>query len=429
MIRRIVYLIVPIAILAGIGLIAVLNFTSSFPASKTVIEKLTPPQDLPAVINQTESFFDDSGSMKGYYSGQYIKFLRAIKSHISEKGQYKYHAFSDPGNVIGGDVWQTVENIGFYNQNNTYFDKVLDTVLGRVKQGKQTSKNFLIITDGIGDVSNVHDYSRIINKISAILDADIFFQIVAVKLPFSGNKFPEGGGAVPYKGDSPLFCYIFSYQYDFGSDLYKKLRASNLPVEFLGFGNRNIHASVKKFSDPARNRDGSKNVFRRYKDEIPVTYLVSRSGTGGTLLTHIALNVKGINVDNSGFRQKTPEFCGQCLPVDSKVAGKETSRSTPSVAVSTAGVDSAPDANGNLGIEYSLYFKNWDRGSKTLACDITLCNWLPVNPPDWVNTWSSNCDNSAGCYEGKTPFLTNIINPLLSKSVRQYTFGYAVIRN
>ncbi|MBI4699355.1 MAG: VWA domain-containing protein [Nitrospirae bacterium] len=426
MIRRIVYLIIPVAILAVIGLMAVFNFTSSFPGSKTVIEKLTPPQDLPDVIDQTESFFDDSGSMKGYRGELYIKFLRTIKAHISEKGQYKYHAFSDPDNVIGGDVWQAVEDIGFYNQSNTYFDKVLDSILARVKKDRGISKNFLIITDGIQDVSSVHDYTRIINKISALLDADLFFQVVAVRIPFNGSKFSEAGGAVPFKGDSPLFCYIFSYQYDFGSDLYKKMSSSNMPVEFLGFGNRNIRASVKKFSDPAHNREGSKNAFRRYKDEIPVTYLVSRSGTGGTLLTDIALNVKGINVDNSGFRQKTPEFCGQCMPVDSSGSGKETK---PGVAVTTVGVDPAPDANGNMGIEYSLYFKNWDKGSKTLACDITLCNWLPANPPDWVNAWSSDCDNSAECYEGKTPFLTNIINPLLTKSVRQYTFGYAVIRN
>ncbi|MCK5426106.1 MAG: hypothetical protein KAJ34_00300 [Thermodesulfovibrionia bacterium] len=430
MIKRIIYLAIPVVIFIGIGLIAVKNFFSSFPPSKSVIEQLTPPENIPAAIDLTESFFDDSGSMRGYYGKQYIKFLRILKSHIREKGKYQYYAFSDPENIIEGDVWNIIEDKRFYRQNNTYFDKVLDSISGRIRGGNQTAKNFLIITDGIQDVSKIQDYSRIVNKVSDLLDAELFFQIVAIKLPFNGHKYPEGGSFIPYKGDSPLFCYIFTYQYDFGRDLYKKLSALNLPVKFLGFGNRSINASVKQFSNTVKNQDGSKNTLKKFRDEIPVTYLISGSGTGGTLLTKVALNVKGVNLDNSGFRQKTPEFCGKCFPIgNSGDVEQDFSRSITKITVTATGVEPFSDTDGDLGIEYSMFFKDWDKDSKTVACDLTLCNWLPVIPPDWVYVWSSDCDNSGKCFEGKTPFLINIINPILNKSLRKYTFGYVVIRN
>ena len=292
------------------------------------------------------------------------------------------------------------------------------------------AQNFLIITDGIQDVSQVQDYSRIVDKVSDLLDAGLFFQIIAIKLPFDGYKYPEGGGFIPYKGSSPLFCYIFTYHYDFGRELYTKLSALNLTVNFMGFGNKNINASIKQFSDVAKNFDGSRNTFKRFKDEIPVTYLVSRSGTGGTLLTDVTLNAKDINVNKGGFKQKTPEFCGQCLPVDGAGhAEKNLSGSTPDVTVTAREAALLSDDKDNLEINYSMFFRNWDRESETLACDLTLCNWLPVNPPDWINDWSSDCDNTRECFEGKTPFLSNLIDPILKKSVRKYTFGYVVIRN
>lgn len=430
MIKRIMYLAIPVIILAGAGLTAVQNYFTSFPLSENVIEKLTPPDNAPPAVDLTETFFDDSGSMKGYYGGQYIEFLRTLKSHIREKGEYRYHAFSDPENNINGDQWKVVEDRSFYSRNDTYFDKVLDSILGRIGAGEQTAKNFLIITDGIQDVSRVQDYSRIVDKVSDLLDAGLFFQIVAVKLPFDGYKYPEGGGYIPYKGDSPLFCYIFTYQDDYGKDLYKKMDALGLPAEFLGFGNKNINASIKQFRDPAKNRDGSKNIFKRFKDDTPVTYLVSRSGTGGTLLTDVALNVKDINLDSRGFEGKTPEFCGKCMTMgDRRDEEQDLSKNIPSVTVITRGVEPVSDSDRSLGINYALFFENWERDSKTVACDITLCNWLPVNPPDWVDEWSSDCDNGRECFEGKTPFLSNIIGPILNKSVRKYTFGYAVIKN
>ncbi|MBI5099326.1 MAG: hypothetical protein HZB30_08825 [Nitrospirae bacterium] len=424
--KRIVYLAIPLIIFIAIGLIGVRNFFSSFPPAKTVIEKFTSSEKVPAAIDLTESYFDDSGSIKGYYSKQYIQFLRILKSHIREKGKYQYHAFSNPDNSIEGDVWEAVENIGFYHQNNTYFDRVLDSVYGKVISGSQKAKNFLIITDGIQDVSKIQDYSRIVNKVSNLIDAGLFFQIIAVKLPFSGRKYPERGDSIQYKGGSPLFCYIFSYQYDFGRDIYKKLSELNLPVKFLVFGNRNINASIKQFRDTAKNRDLSKNTFKRFKDELPVTYLMSGSGSDGTLSANITLNLKDVNLDKADFRQKTPEFCGKCLPVGD--SGDLLIR-TPKVIVTPAGGETLSDAEGNIEIEYSLQFKNWVKNPKTVACDLTLCNWLSVNPPDWVDTWSSDCDNRRECFDGKTPFLKNIINPLLNRSMRKYTLGYVVIRN
>jgi hypothetical protein len=288
----------------------------------------------------------------------------------------------------------------------------------------------LIITDGIQDVSQIQDYSRIVDKVSDLLDAGLFFQIVAIKLPFNGYKYPEGGGFIPYEGDSPLFCYIFTYQYDFGKDLYKKLNALDLSVEFLGFGNKNINATIKQFRDTAHNRDGSGNTFKRFKDENPVTYLVSRSGRSGTLLTNVALNVKDVNLDNSRFKDKVPEYCGKCLSIgDREDVEQDSLKSIPNVRVAAKEVKKLSDADGNLGIYYDLFFMNWDKDSKTVACDLTLCNWLPVRPPEWVDDWSSNCDNSKECFEGKTPFLSNVIDPILNKSVRKYTLGYVVIRN
>ncbi len=430
MLKRIVYLAAPVVIIVVIGLIAVQNYFSSFPPSKKVIEKFTPRENVPTAIDITESFIDDSGSMKGYHGEQYVKFLRGLKAHIRERGKYQYHAFSGPEKSIEGDAWDEVENVRFYSRNNTYIDSVLGSISKRVGARNPTAKNYLLITDGIQDVAHIQDYSRIVNKVSDLLDAGLFFQIIAIKLPFRGYKYPEGGSFISYKGDSPLYCYIFSYQPDFARGLYKKLIGMDLTVEFLEFGNKNINALVKQFSDPAKNRDGSKNTFRRFRDEPPVTYLVSRSGSGGTLLANIALNVKGVNLDNSGFRQKIPEFCGKCLPIgDSGDVRQDLSKIIPNVMVTVKVVEALPDADGNTGIEYSLYFTNWDRDAKTVACELALCNWLPVNPPDWVAAWSSDCDNSSKCFEGKTPFLINIINPILNKSVRKYTLGYAVIRN
>jgi hypothetical protein len=424
--KRIVCLAIPLLIFIATGLIGVRNFFSSFPPPKTVIEKLIPSEKVPAAIDLTESYFDDSGSIRGYYSQQYIQFLRILKSHIREKGKYQYHAFSDPENSIEGDVWEEVEDIRFYHRNNTYFDRVLDSVYEKAVSKSQKAKNFLIITDGIQDVSKIQDYSRIVNKVSDLLDAGLFFQIIAVKLPFSGHKYPERGDSIQYKGDSPIFCYIFSYQYDFGRDIYKKLSALNLPVKFLVFGNRNINASIKQFRDTAKNRDRSKNTFKRFKDEPPVTYLMSGSGTDGTLLANIVLNLKDVNLDIADFRQKTPEFCGKCLPTGE--SGDLLIR-TPKVIVTPAGGETLSDAEGNIEIEYSLQFRNWAKNPKTVACDLTLCNWLSVNPPDWVDAWSSDCDNRRECFDGKTPFLKNIINPLLNRSMRKYTLGYVVIRN
>ena len=430
MIKRIIYLAVPIVIIIGTGLAAVQNLFSSFPPPMAVIEQLSPAEPYPSAIDLTESFFDDSGSMTGYYSGHYIKFLRILKSHIRERGKYRYHAFSDPVNIIEGDVWEVVENARFYRQNNTYFDKVLDSVLARIKSGDRTAKNFVIITDGIQDVSKIHDYSRIVNKISDLLDARLFFQVIAIKLPFNGNKYPEGGGSVSYEGGSPLFCFIFSYQHDFVRDLYKKLSQLNLPVEIIGFGNKNIHASVTQFRNAAKNRDGSVNTFKKFKDESPVTYIISSSSAGGTLSAKVALNLKGVNLDFSGFRQKTPEFCGKCLPVGNSANDKEDPlMSSPVVTVTSSGAEPLSEAAGGFGINYSLFFQKWDKGPETVACDLSLCHWLPALPPGWVDTWSSDCDNTRECFEGKTPFLKNIINPILNKSIRKYTFGYAVIRN
>ena len=157
--------------------------------------------------------------------------------------------------------------------------------------------------------------------------------------------------------------------------------------------------------------------------------MLFRSGTDGTLVTKVALNVQGVTIDSSGFSQKTPEFCGQCLPIGGGDVDPDLSKSIPNVTVTTTGVEPLSGGKGNLGIEYSLYFKKWDDESKIIACDLTLCNWLAVDPPEWVYAWSSDCDNSRSCFEGKTPFLINMINPVLMKSARKYTLGYAVIRN
>ncbi len=431
--KRIIYLSVGVAIVVISGLVIVQRFFSSFPRPETVIERIDPSEDTLATIELTESFFDDSGSMAGYHSSQFIRFLRLVKSHIREKGRYNYYAFSDPDRIIEDNAWDVIERSDFYSQNNTYFDNVLDSILRRVRSGDRTARNFLIITDGIQDVSNIQDYSRIVNKVSDLLDMGMFFQIVAVKLPFSGNKYPEKGGAIGYKGDSPLFCYIFTYQYDYGRDLFKRLGELDIPVKFLGFGNRNIEAIIEQFKDPGKNRDGSGNAFKRFKDAIPLTYLISRSGTGGTggtLLMKVALNLMDINLDINGLKKRIPEFCGSCLPIEEiGDTEQEISKSRPDVTVLHAKVDPLSDAQGKWAIEYSLFFKNWDKKSKTVACDLTLCDWLPVNPPDWVDAWSSDCDDNRGCFEGKTPFLSEIITPVLNKSIREYTFGYTLIRN
>jgi hypothetical protein len=428
MTKRIVFLTIPLLILIALGLKTVQDFFSSFPKAETVIESLTPSESVPASIDMTESYFDDSGSMKGYYNKQYVQFLRILKSHIRERGKYQFYSFSDPENTIKGDVWEAVEDFQFYHQNNTYFDRVLDVISKRVSN-KNHGKNFLIITDGIQDVSGKQDYSRIVNKVSDLLDAGLHFQIIAIKLPFEGLKFPEGGGYIPYMGDSPLFCYVFSYEDDFGRDLFNRLTSLNLQVKLLGFGKRNINASVTQFIDASINHDGSKSSFNKFRDELPVTYLLSSSGMGGTLSTNIALDIKNIGLDNSGFKQKTPEFCGKCLSFDNSGNVRQgLSESTPEVFVTTTGVE-LPGAASSPVVEYSLFFKKWHKDSKTVACDITLCNWLPLDPPEWVDAWSSDCDNSRSCFEGKTPFFSNIIKPIMNKSLREYTFGYVVIRN
>ena len=144
MIKRIIYLAVPVIMFAGIGLTAVQKYISSFPPSKAVIESLAPLESVPASMDMTESFFDDSGSMRGYYGEQYIELLRTLKSHIREMGEYQYYAFSDPAHKMEGDEWELVEQKRFYTQNNTYFDKVLDSISGKVRSGNQTAKNFLI---------------------------------------------------------------------------------------------------------------------------------------------------------------------------------------------------------------------------------------------------------------------------------------------
>ncbi len=106
MIKRIIYLAVPVIILAGIGLTAAQKYISSFPPSKAVIESLAPLESVPASMDMTESFFDDSGSMKGYYGDKYIELLRTLKSHIREMGEYQYYAFSDPLHKMEGDEWE-----------------------------------------------------------------------------------------------------------------------------------------------------------------------------------------------------------------------------------------------------------------------------------------------------------------------------------
>ncbi len=428
--KRIVSLAVPLAVILLGGLMAVQSYFASFPPAKTVIERLSPLKKGHAVSDITELFIDDSGSMKGYYSSPYIYLLRAVKTHIREHGDYRYYSFSDPENVIGGDAWKAVEDILFYQKNNTYFDNVLDSISKRSGDEAHKAKHYVIITDGIQDASRIQDYSRIVNKVSDLLDADMYFQIVALQLYFSGNKYPEGGGQIVYEGDSPLYCYIFSYQYDYGKDLYEKLKGLNLPAEFLGFGNGSIHASIRKFSDPPQNPDGSRNIFKRFKDEVPVSYLVSAAGTGGTLLTDVAFKVKDITVDMDRIQQKIPEFCGSCLSMDSSEDNEQRKlESKPGVTVSSTETEVSTYEDDSMGIAYEFYFKDWNRDSTTVACDLTLCNWLPVNPPGWVDSWSSDCDNSRECFHGRTPFLSAIINPLLNKSVNQYTFGYAVIRN
>lgn len=428
MIKRILYLAVPLILLTGIGLTSVLTFFSSFPEPKNVIDNFIPDPNTPAVIDLTDTFFDDSGSMKGYYSKQYMKFLRTLKSHIRERGDYNYYAFSDPDTALEGDVLNTVEDVRFYRRNNTYFDKVLNSISEKVKIGDQTAKHYVIITDGIQDVSEKQDYSRIVDGVSDLLDAGLYLHIIAVKLPFNGHKYPEGGSPISYMGESPLYCYIFSYQYDFGAALYNTLNTLGLPAELIGFGDENINSSVTRFSVNSLNRDGSKNTFNRFKDEYPVTYLISGRDAGGTLLTGIKLNVQGLKVDNEGFSGKTPEFCGKCLPVgEAQNVRKDTAISLPNVAVTPARIKHVDD--NTLEVEYALFFKDRDRDAKMLACDLTLCNWLPVMPPGWVYSWSSDCDNGRECYKGKTPFLINIIHPILNRSVRKHTIGYAVIRN
>jgi hypothetical protein len=71
MIKRIVYLTIPLLIIIILGFKTIQNFFSSFPKAETVIESLTPSESIPASIDMTESYFDDSGSMKGYYNKQY----------------------------------------------------------------------------------------------------------------------------------------------------------------------------------------------------------------------------------------------------------------------------------------------------------------------------------------------------------------------
>jgi hypothetical protein len=83
MFKRIIYLIIPVIIFAGTGLTAVQKYFSSFPPSKTVIGKFIPSEHMAPAIDLTETFFDDSGSMKGYYGERYIEFLRTLKSHIN----------------------------------------------------------------------------------------------------------------------------------------------------------------------------------------------------------------------------------------------------------------------------------------------------------------------------------------------------------
>ncbi len=428
MIKRIIYLAVPLLLLAGIGLTGVKMYFSSFPEPQNVIDTFIPAPNTSTVIDLTDTYIDDSGSMKGYYGKEYLKFLRTLKSHIRERGEYSYHAFSDPDAYLEGDVLNTIEDVHFYRQNNTYFDRVLNSISKKVKIEKNAAKNYVVITDGIQDISAKQDYSRIVDGVSDLLDAGLYLHIIAIKLPFYGRKYPEGGNAIYYKGESPLYCYIFSYQSDFGSALYNTLKALGLPAEFLGFGDRSINSSITRFSVTSLNQDGSKNAFRRFKDEYSVTYLISRSGTGGTLSTNVELQVNGLKVDSNELSKKIPEFCGKCLEVSEvKNTRKDAAIINPNVIVSQ--LRSKHDNDSTLNLEYSMFFKELDRNAKTLACDLTLCNWLPVIAPKWVDSWSSDCDNKRDCYRETTPYLINIITPILNRSVLKHTVGYAVIRN
>ncbi len=428
MIKRIVYLAVPLILLAGIGLSSVRTYFSSFPEPQSIIDSFISDANAPAVLDRTDTFFDDSGSMKGYHSMQYLRLLRTLKSHIRERGEYNYYAFSAPDTILEGDVLNAVEDVSFYNQNNTYFDKVLHSISEKVKIGNNRAKHYLIITDGIQDVSTKQDYSRIVSGVSDLLDSGLYFHIIAIKTPFSGRKYPEGGIPVSYEGDSPIYCYIFSYQYDFGAELYNKLKSLGMPTELMVFGDRNISSTVTRFSVDPRNQDGSKNTFKRFKDEFPVAYLTNSPGPGGTLSTTVKLDVQRLRIDSNESSKKTPEFCGKCLAAGKVQNGrKDVSTIRPNVSVTATGIKQTDD--NMLEIEYALFFKEQSSDTKTLACDLTICNWLPVKPQEWVNSWSSDCDNKSECYAGKTPFLINIINPILNRSVRKHTIGYTFIRN
>jgi hypothetical protein len=426
---KIKLLVVFILIFLGVGIgVGLLFFLSSSLPSKEKMkgmfkQSIRPPN----TIDLTEAFFDNSYSVAGYHSEQ---FLRKLKSYIRKMGHYNFYALSNPSAVIRDDAWGRIEERTFYDQSSTEIHVVLDHILNKIQDGnREIPKTYLIITDGIQSrytgTSDINDYSRLVDKILNLIDIGLHFQLIAVKLPFDGTKYPERGGGIDFEGDSPFFCLVFTYQPDYGRNLFRMIEESGFLTKFLEFGSMNIDAQSRKFNIPSRNRDGSKNAFSfKYKSD-PLCLISLSNEKAGTLLMTVSLNATSSNLDFVLLRGGTPEFCGECL-----VIGSNTIRSKPDVEIIRRKVEQlTKGTKSSFEAEYELFFKNWDRKHKVVACDITFYHWPPLSPPDWVNDWSSDCDWDKGCFEGKTPFLKDIIAAILNGSIKKYTFDYVIIKN
>ncbi|MBF0344854.1 MAG: VWA domain-containing protein [Nitrospirae bacterium] len=399
--------------------VAYVSITSGFPPKEVVHDFFKVDNDADKKIKDNGEiyfFVDNSITMSGYINSGYVDFIKGLRSYLNNGDKDIRISIFDFSNRL--KTWEDIDKGFFYHSSNTRLYEVLERIKATVRV--KHPKGFVILTDTFESSQGIGE----------LLDAGLKIQLIAVMCrTFSGSKLSKDGSIIQFRGDSPLYFLALSFSDEFVSGFARKLRINHGKVEQVEFVRDKIETEIERLSTPWINTDGSLNHFKVAKNYKPGISIKQFSNSSSTIEMKVSFDAVHGRINTEGLKEKRPNFCGKLYEVSLK--GK-----IPFIPIGEYPADKVmvyvaawkSEDERKIEATYTMTFDSLGLSPKLIATDISLCNWVDAKVPQWLNKWSSDCDNTSDCYNGKTPFIKEVVTAVLNETINKHTFAYMAVK-
>jgi len=378
-----------------------------------------------------EIYLDGTGSVAGlirkakidsltsYETGttSYCKFLKTLDAYLRGKQDtfqiYQFGEYSSRINKFDEALKNT-----FYDQRYTRLGELIEDFTSR--DTGNLPKAFLVITDGIQSVAGEDDFRKVVDGVSRWLAKGLHFEILGFRSEFNGEVFceTEGGTKIGwYRSDSfglrPFYCYVFSYERGFGKSLAQGLQANygdSLP-NMMDLSSNLFETPVIEFKTPARRAQKDINWLQPRITEGGVKYFYWKGKTNellsGEFRTFINLNLtqesKNFKITKYGIKTIV-----QCINLDSNKLRIED------YPINYEVLNAVPESQPSR-LEISYTIKETKNPYWLGYRFIVLPGDGTVQPPKWVENWSTQSDDQLADFS-KTLSLKEFISSIMLKT-------------